>query len=195
MDISNTIEPKSDQLDAVELLSGPRVFTIERVSAHNSEQPVNLHLVGFPRPWRPGKSMRRVLVACWGPDASKYVGRSVQLFCDKEVMFGGQAVGGTRISAMSHIDKAQKVPLLVTKGRSAIFTVQPLPDTPAPVASQTKPDRLMEALRANGLTEAGPALAFIGQTVDREIKATKELTADEIDLVVHELTEAPGGGA
>lgn len=195
MDISNTIEPKSDQLDAVELLSGPRTFTIERVSAGNSEQPVNLHLVGFPRPWRPGKSMRRVLVACWGPDASKYVGRSVRLFCDKEVQFGGQAVGGTRISHMTHIDKVQNVPLLVTKGRSAIFTVQPLTDVPPPVTSQPNSDRLMAALQANGLAEKGPALAFISQTIGRDVQATKELTADEVDLVVHELTEAPGGEA
>ena len=92
-DISHTLEPTSEQLDAVELLGGPRIFTIERVSKGNAEQPVNVHLRDFPRPWRPGKSMRRVLVACWGPDASQYAGRRVELFCDTEVRFGGQAVG------------------------------------------------------------------------------------------------------
>lgn len=195
MDLTNTIQPKSDQLDAIDLVTGPRTFTIERVTANNAEQPVNLHLAGFPRPWRPGLSMRRVLVACWGADASKYVGRHVRLYCDPDVMFGGQAVGGTRIAALSHIDKAQKVPLLVTKGRSAIFTVQPLTDAPAPVSSPTHLDKLMAALRANSMTDPAPALAFISQTIGREVKATKELTADEVDLVVHELTEAPGGEA
>jgi hypothetical protein len=77
-----------------------------------------------------------VLVACWGPDASVYVGRSVRLFCDVEVRYGGQAVGGTRIAALSHIDKAKQVPLLVARGKSAIFTVQPLPDAPAPARSK-----------------------------------------------------------
>lgn len=132
MDISDTLEPKSDQLDAIELISGPRIFTIEGVSRGNDEQPVNLKLEGFPRAWRPGKSMRRVLVACWGADASRYVGRRVELFCDTEVRFGGQAVGGTRISRLSHIDRPKSVPLLVARGKSAVFTVQPLPDAPPP---------------------------------------------------------------
>ena len=33
---------------------------------------------------------------------------------------------------MSGIDKPLKVPLLVKRGKSALFTVQPLPDAPAP---------------------------------------------------------------
>lgn len=131
LDISDTIAPNSDQLDAVDLLSGPRVFTIERVSKGSAEQPVQLHLAAFPRPWRPGKSMRRVLVRCWGKDASVYVGRRVELFCDAAVVFGGQAVGGTRIRRMSHIDERMSVPLLVSRGKSSVYTVEPLGDEPS----------------------------------------------------------------
>lgn len=132
MDISDTLQPNSDQLDAIELVSGPRIFLIESVSRGNAEQPVNIHFADFPRPWRPGKSMRRVLVACWGADASQYAGRRVELYCDTEVVFGGKAVGGTRVSRLSHIDKKKSVPLLVARGKSAMFTVEPLPDA-APV--------------------------------------------------------------
>jgi hypothetical protein len=128
MDISDTLAPNSDQLDAVDLLSGPRTFMIKSVAKGDAEQPVNIHLSDFPRPWRPGKSMRRVLVACWGPDAGTYVGRRVTLYCDPDVVFGGQAVGGTRIAALSHIDKPKKIPLLVSRGKSAIFVVKPLAD-------------------------------------------------------------------
>lgn len=129
MDLSNTIAPTSDQLDAVDLLGGPRTFTIERVSAGNDEQPVNIKFAEFPRPWRPGKSMRRVLVACWGPDAATYVGRRVTLYCDPAVRFGGQEVGGTRVSHLSHLEKRKQVPLLVSRGKSAVFVVQPLVET------------------------------------------------------------------
>ena len=129
MDLTDTIAPTSDQLDAVDLLSGPRTFTIDAISKGNAEQPVNIRLVEFPRVWRPGKSMRRVLVSCWGADGAKYVGRRVTLYCDPTVQFGGQAVGGTRISHLSHIDKPRKIPLLVTRGKSAIFVVQPLVET------------------------------------------------------------------
>lgn len=128
MDLTESIAPKSDQLDAVDLLSGPRTFTIESVSKNNVEQPFNFHLAEFPRVWRPGKSMRRVIVAAWGPDANAYAGKRLTLYCDNSVQFGGEAVGGSRISHMSGIDKPLKVPLLIKRGKSAIFTVQPLPD-------------------------------------------------------------------
>lgn len=132
MDLTDSIAPKSDQLDAVDLVSGPRTFTITNVSRGNAEQPFNFHLAEFPRVWRPGKSMRRVIVAAWGPDATKYAGQRVTLYCDPSVQFGGEQVGGTRISHMSGIDKPLRVPLLIKRGKSSTFTVQPLADEPKP---------------------------------------------------------------
>jgi hypothetical protein len=133
MDISDTLAPNSDQLDAVDLLGGPMTFTITKVDVkQDAEQPVTIHLAEFPRPWRPGKSMRRVLASCWGGKGSVYVGRRVTLYCDESVRFGNDVVGGTRISHLSHIDKPKSIPLLVSRGKSATFKVQPLPDpTPA----------------------------------------------------------------
>lgn len=128
-DISETLAPKSDQLDAVDLLGAPpRIFTVESVSRGNSEQPVEVHLAEFPRVWRPGKSMRRVLASCWGTDASVWIGRRVTLYCDETVTFGNDVTGGTRISHLSHIDGRKKIPLLVKRGKSATFTVDPLPE-------------------------------------------------------------------
>jgi len=144
LDMTESLAPKSDQLDAVDLVAGPRTFTIENVTKHNNEQPFNFHLAGFPRVWRPGLSMRRVIAKAWGSKASAYIGQSVTLFCDPTVQFGNEAVGGTRISHMTGIDKPLKVPLLIKKGRSAVFTVQPLA-APAPAR-----DFLAEAELAGG---------------------------------------------
>lgn len=131
IDLTESIAPKSDQLDAIDLLSGPRTFTIERVTANNADQPFNFHLREFPRVWRPGKSMRRVIVKAWGPNADNYIGKRVTLYCDETVRFGNDVIGGTRISHMSGIDKKLSVPLLIKRGKSALFTVQPLADEPA----------------------------------------------------------------
>lgn len=132
MDITDSLAPTSDQLDAIELVAGPRVFTISKVSKGSVEQPVNIHFTDFPRPWRPSKGMRRVLAACWGVDASRWAGRRVELFLDPEVTFGKEKPGGTRISRLSDIDKPMSVPMLVSRGKSATFKVTPLPDlTPA----------------------------------------------------------------
>lgn len=130
MDISDTLAPDSTQLDAVDLLGGPRTFTITKVSRGKDDQPVEINLAEFPRVWRPGKSMRRVLAACWGTDATAYVGRRVTLYCDERVRFGNDVVGGTRISHLSHIEKAKSVPLLVSRGKSAMFKVEPLVESP-----------------------------------------------------------------
>ena len=147
MDLTESIAPKSDQLDAVDLLSGPRTFTIERVSKGNAEQPFNFHLAEFPRVWRPGKSMRRVIVAAWGAKTDNYAGKRLTLFCDPKVQFGGQAVGGSRISHMSDIgNKPLQVPLIEKRGKSAVFTVQPLTEAPA----APRRDFLAEAEQAGG---------------------------------------------
>jgi hypothetical protein len=190
MDLTDTIAPTSDQLDAVDLLSGPRTFTIEKVSAGNAEQPVNIKLAEFPRVWRPGKSMRRVLVACWGPDASKYTGRRVTLYCDPEVRFGGQAVGGTRISHLSHLEKKKQIPLLVTRGKSAIFTVQPLVETTEARLAEFKrewktatPERRevikqeVAALQASGTPSSAP----LAEETRPEVPAPREQDEPEGD--------------
>lgn len=129
MDISETLAPKSDQLDYEDLIQGSRTFTIKSVGkGPSAEQPFNVHLVEHDRPWRPAKSMRRVLAAAWGTDATAYVGRKVTLFGDPAVKFGGQEVGGIRVSHLSHITAPLTVPLMVTRGKRAPFTVHPLTD-------------------------------------------------------------------
>ena len=130
MDISSTIQPDSTQLDAAELTE-PRIFTIDKVSKGDAEQPVNLHLLELGRAWRPSKNVRRQLVAAWGKDASQYVGRRAKLYCDPDVMYGGKKVGGVRIEALSHIDKPVTTAIIETRGRSKMVTVQPLPDAPS----------------------------------------------------------------
>lgn len=147
MDITDTLAPKSDQLDAVDLLGGPQTFTITGVKAGSSaEQPVEVKLAEFGRVWRPGKSMRRVLAAAWTPQSSEWTGRRVTLFCDPDVRFGGLEVGGIRISHMSHLDGPKKVPLLISKGKSAMFVVEPLPDAPPPAAPVPLGQRIAAAV-------------------------------------------------
>lgn len=127
MDLTATIEPRSDQINADDLIAGPRTFTIEKVTAGSAEQPVNVHLVEMPgRPYKPSKTMRRVLVQVWGKEADVYAGRQLTLYRDPDVKFGKDAVGGIKISHMSHMDKPWKGALTSTRGKKAVHTVEPL---------------------------------------------------------------------
>lgn len=136
MDISDTIAPKSDQLNAEDLLTGPRTVMVEKVTKGTAEQPVEIHLVSLPgRPFKPSKTVRRILVAAWGKDASAYAGRSMTLYCDPEVTFGRDKVGGIRVSHLSHIDKPLSLALTATRGKRTTHTIQPLTQ-PDPTAQR-----------------------------------------------------------
>lgn len=132
MDISEAAAPKSDQINADDLMSGPRVVTITEVRKGSSEQPVEIVTAEFGsgRPYRPGKSMIRVLINGWGADSTSYKGRRLTIYRDPQIAFGGQNVGGIRISHMSHIEKRMTLALTATRGRRAPFVVEPMPDAP-----------------------------------------------------------------
>lgn len=119
MDISKTIIPKSDQLNADDLISGAKTITIRDIKAGSDDaQPVNVYFQGDNnKPYKPCKSMRRLLVQIWGADASKYIGRKLTLYRDDSVLFAGVAVGGIRISHASHIDSDLEVLITTAKGK------------------------------------------------------------------------------
>jgi len=129
MDLTTTIIPKSDQLNADDLMVTPVTVTIKDVQQGTLEQPVNVNLVEYPgRAYRPSKSMRRVMVAAWGPDTTTYAGHRMTLFRNPEIKFGADKVGGIEISHLSHIDAPLTVALTATRGKRKNFTVQPMVD-------------------------------------------------------------------
>lgn len=126
IDVSSTIVAKSDQLNADDMVGGPITVMIMRVVVTDSvEQPVVVHIEGH-QPWKPCKTMRRVLVVGWGADASKWVGRYVTLYREAAVKWAGDAVGGIRVSAMSHIPKRIEVSLAVAKGKKSKHLIEVL---------------------------------------------------------------------
>lgn len=151
------VAPKSDQLNADDLMAGPITVTISNAYVNpDSEQPAVLELTERPgKPYKPGRSMSRVLVAAWGPDTSRYVGQKLTLYRDPNVKFGGILVGGIRISHMSGIAKPLSVALTVTRGKKGAFTVQPLIEqAPKPtvtdeqIAGATTVDELRDLYKA-----------------------------------------------
>lgn len=150
MDLSSAIEAKSDQKNADDFLAGPKTFQIERVEVRGGQdQPVWIHLVGEQgKPWKPSKSMTRVLVQAWGPDGDTYAGRFVTLFRDPEIKWAGEAVGGISVAALSHIDKTFSMKLTVSRGKRKAITVQKL-EGPAQQAPSIPEDVRANAEKAH----------------------------------------------
>jgi hypothetical protein len=151
-DLRPTIVPKSDQINADDLIGQTLTIKITSVTVKMDEQPVAIHFEGDNgKPWKPGKSMRRVLVNVWGHDSTNYVGRSLTLYRDDKVQFGGLAVGGIRISHMSDIPKEVTMALTMSRANKKPFVVRPLieatkqqtkarPAAPRPVATAPPED-------------------------------------------------------
>jgi hypothetical protein len=195
VDLTDTIQPKSDQANADDFLSGPRTFTVAEVRrSESAEQPVEVVLKEFPpgRPWKPNKSMRRVLVQAWGVDAANYVGRRLTLFTDKSVKWGGAEVGGIRIRAMSHINKPLSMNLTVTRGKRAPYKVDPLPDD-APSHPIVTSDTLAELdlmFERKGIP-ADAQLAGVNRVIGGSATDLETITEHEARQVIEALSHRP----
>jgi len=134
-DLRPTIIPKSDQLNSEQLLGGPMTVTVTEVRLGSGEdQPVVVHYQNEGgRPFKPCKTMRKVLIHAWGADGRQWVGRSMTLYNDPSVKFGGEDVGGIRISHMTDIERDIKVSLTSTRGKKAKYEIKRLS---SPIAGQ-----------------------------------------------------------
>ena len=203
MDLTETIVPKSDQLNAEDLLTGPRTFTVADVKKGSAEQPVDIHLVEFPgRPFRPSKTVRRILVNAWGPDAATYAGRRMTLYRDPAVKFGGMDVGGIRVSHLSHIDKPLSVALTVSRGKRQPYTVQPLPSAdrvavavdqdekyhgePPASAKQKGMYRALVGEKLPGISR-DDLLAMVTGVIGHAVESSNDLTMSEMGKVIDHL--------
>lgn len=180
-DMTSAIVPKSDQMSADDLLTGPRTIRVSQVEINpGTEQPVIISYEGDNgRPWKPCKSMSRVLVNAWGPDAKMYQGRSITLFRDPTVKWGGMEVGGIRISHLSDIDNTMKMSLTATRGKFAAFTVQPLK------VESVKPNTDKARAAADKFIEAlgkAPDLAQLNAFADKRAPLLISLAADAPDI-------------
>lgn len=149
-DMSQVIIPKSDQINADDLIAGPMTVTIESVHINTrDEQPVSIKLRGMTKVFRPCKSMARVLVQVWGADASIYSGRSMTLYRDPKVKWGGMEVGGIRISHMTDLDSPLTMMLTQTQKQRAPYKVVPLKlNTDSAGSGAVEPDNALELCEA-----------------------------------------------
>jgi len=132
MDISKTIEAKSDQLNAADIMQ-PVTVTITDVRKGDADQPVWISLAEYQgKYFKPAKTVRRVLVHCWGADAAQYIGRQMTLYNDPSVTWAGEAVGGIRVSHLSHITRSMTFPLPVSRGKRQKVTIEKIETPPQP---------------------------------------------------------------
>lgn len=146
IDFSRTIIAKSDQLNAADL-AGTRIIKItDAVMADAQDQPVVLFFDGdTKRPWKPCKTMRRLLAMAWGEQVDP-VGRYVEIYTEPTVTWAGAEVGGIRVTGLSHIEKDKTFVIRVGRNKVMKFTVRKLGgEAPAGDAKEEPPKPEIDA--------------------------------------------------
>lgn len=126
-DLRSTTIPKSTQLNADQLIVGPMDLRITDVRIGPDEkQPIAVHYENEAgRPFLPCLTMRRVLLSAWGHDGRDWIGKGLRVFHDPQVRFGGEDVGGVRISHMTDIPGRRiELKLTASKGKKVLYTIE-----------------------------------------------------------------------
>lgn len=128
MSWSNTTKAKSDQLNADDLIGGDVTIKITNVKVdEKSDQSGIIYYEGDNgKPYKPCKSMRRVIELKWGSDEKKFIGRSMTLTRDATVKWAGEEVGGIRITHMSDMKDDSRFMLTYSKGNKRPYKVEKL---------------------------------------------------------------------
>jgi hypothetical protein len=190
MDISKALVAKSDQLNASDLTGAPIVATIAAVRRGDAVKPVIIDLVGMDgRPWKPSKGMLRVIAHAWGTESDAWVGRSVKLVNNPEVIYAGEPVGGVEVVAMSHIDKPFTVPVRVSQKKVKQHAVSVVAEPP------TEPWRAQWQAITNALTTAGyegdgkQMLATAGQVIGATWDHPNKISAEDAQRILAAVRE------
>jgi hypothetical protein len=124
-EVRASIVPKSDQLNADDLVTGPITVTITGVKKGDKEQPISVEIEGH-QPYKPCKTCRRVLIATFGDEPAAWIGQRMTLYCDPSVLWGGVKVGGIRISHLSGLACPRTFMLTHSRGKRSEVTIHPL---------------------------------------------------------------------
>jgi len=168
MKLSELSKPKSDQLNADDLVGGP--ITVRITKAVRSDDPKQTLWIYYHgdggKPYKPSTGMRRAMAFIWNdPDVEQLAGRCLTLFNNPAIKFGSETTGGIQISHASHIPKAMTFLLTVTKGRRVAFTVNPLESFEAELATLTAATT-MDGLKAAWGTISKEAQKFLKLDVE-----------------------------
>lgn len=203
-DLTRALQPKSDQLNADDLIGEPKTIKITGVKVTpDIQQPISISYEGDNgKPYKPCKSMGRVMKEIWGADGNKWVGKSVTLFRDNNVTWAGMNAGGIRISHISDITKPYSMPLTASKTTRRTYTVDPLvlqknillPEKYLPTEQTRFPisdqdyyawtDRMDKAYTAIEMQEIGKQIADVSDNYDQASKdKLKVYYKDRLDFI------------
>lgn len=196
MNLREATLARSDQLNADDLVSGPRTFTVVEVRRGDADQPVAIVLAEFPpnRPFKPSKTVIRALSYAWGEETDDWPERPrMTLYRDDKVKWAGQEIGGIRVSHLSHIPERIKIALAESKGKKSLHVIDPLPDDAPSTSPAVSPETLAELVATferKGIPE-DKRLAGVNHYTNGKATALEVITEEQAQHMLTVLAEKP----
>lgn len=150
-DIVKFCEPKSDQLNNVDLIAGNKIVKITKVkvTATGTQDCTVWYEGDNGKPWKPCKTTARIMLEKWGADIQNWVGKSLELFRDPEVVYAGKKEGGIRITAMSDIPAEFETVVRISRGSTKVVKIRKLIVAgTAPAAPPASPELIAAGKKA-----------------------------------------------
>lgn len=148
VDITQAMQAKSDQLNALDIVGAPLVIKVRAIDFQKGrEKPLWIYYDGDNnRPYKPSTGMIRIICGCWGTESDNYIGRHMRLEYEPSVVYAGKEVGGIWIKAFSDIpEKGKMLSLRLNRNKTIPFPVEHLKVTPS-VYPQEKFDAGLAAM-------------------------------------------------
>lgn len=126
-DFSDTVQAKSDQMNAIDFIAGPQTYKIKSaIKTNDPQQPISIMMEGQKQPYKPSLGYRRILVAIFGIDGKAWPGQSLTLDLDESVIYAGKEVGGICIKAMTGMPASKRFKLSTSRTKFKFVTIEPL---------------------------------------------------------------------
>ena len=123
-DFSNTVQAKSDQMNAIDFIAGPQTYTIvSAVTTNDPKQPIAVKVDGHDQPYKPSLGYRRILTAVLGMDGKAWIGKKITIDLDETVVYAGKEVGGICVKAIQGLKEPTRYKLAISRGKFKVVTV------------------------------------------------------------------------
>lgn len=182
--LAKAFESKSDQINADDLVGGPIIVTVQKVTIDLTKptQRVDVYLDGHDRVFRPCKTVGKILMTVWGDDG-KWIGQSMKLFREPTVKYGAAEVGGIRVSHVTGIKEPRRITVLETRTSRKLHTIQPLEMPSNALQTPFKPTAPANALDLAKAAATGGTAAFRAWWGSDEGKACRDAALANIDAL------------
>jgi hypothetical protein len=154
--LAKALEPKSDQLNSDDLRAFNKTILVTSVNVNENAKAQKI-TIGYQgdqgKPWKPSVGMGRVMQEVINKNPDLWIGETIELCRNPDVIYAGEKLGGIEIHGLSCLKNRITVTVTTAKGKRKAMVIVPIPAlgnapaqqrTQAPAAQPEQPNAKRE---------------------------------------------------